>query len=136
MSGAGSIPGEEIVRGEGGTLLTYTLQVETISAAGVGTTTALNLSVATVDVTLRLRHRVTAAVTTRKKSVGATQYAHVTDGTDGGISFKFTAAESLALPLGEYDVEIVYEDSSASPATKTLHARGAITVRDPSTGTI
>lgn len=95
----------------------------------------LDLSSATVDVTLRIRPRGGSTVTTKKKSV-AGETSYVTDGTDGKIRFLFTAAEIAALAAGFYDLEIVYEDTSPTPDVKILHGRGIIEVMPAKTGTL
>lgn len=96
---------------------------------------ALNLSSGTVDVTLRLRPKSAGGTPTEySKSGGNTSY--FTDGTDGKIRFLLSAANTAALLLGKYDLEIVYEDTATTPDTASLRGRGILNVEDPTTGTL
>src|SRR5687767_9310811 len=105
---ARSLREESIVRGESWQP-SYKLQ----DAEG----TALNLSLATVSVQLRLRNPVTGTSLTRTNGVSGEETL-TNGGTDGLIQFFFSAVTTTTLPLGRFELELIFVDTAPNPDFK------------------
>lgn len=108
-----------------------------------GVETDLDLSLATVDVFLRLEPDDNSdPVTILSKGAGNSFFP--TDGTDGRIAFYMdqTQTQTLATPWGAdvlskgYDLDVVYTRSDETPANKTLWGMGTLAASRPRTGAI
>jgi hypothetical protein len=97
---------------------------------------AIDLTTATYVTWLSIRPQGSTAAATEKSTADGDEYDWVTDGTDGQIQFLFSVADTLALTEGEYDVEIFWSDTSATPDDQVPKGRGIWTVEDPSTTTL
>lgn len=93
---------------------------------------------------VRLRVGVSAdglsAIFTRTKGVpGETYFPDLAGGVDGRVDFLFSSADTLnsLFVAGKwYDIEFVFTDTSTTPQTKTVWARGSVFVVGPNTGPI
>ncbi len=95
---------------------------------------ALDLTLATVITTLRIRLVGSSSGEVVRSTAIVGNTAWVTDGTDGQVKFLFDQAATLALAVGSYDLEITYVDTSLTPDIRRIHARGMLVVKASSTG--
>lgn len=87
----------------------------------------LDLTLASVDVEMRVFLRDGSAVVVRKKSSGGTHYLFPSGGVDGWIRFLWAPAD-VTWPQGLTFVQIVYKDSGTTPATDSVWAEGWVKV--------
>lgn len=79
---------------------------------------------------LRLRNRKTGVVAEKVTSTSA-DWTWTSQGTGRGY-WTFSTTETLALAEGEYDADVVFYDTSTSPATRRRVGVATFEVRAPS----
>lgn len=93
-----------------------------------------DLGIATCDVELRIFKKYDPAFTPIVLSKSGGNTAFFTDGSDGLITFRREASETVTWEPGIYSYEVVYKDTSQTPQTDDIDARGTALVQASRTG--
>jgi len=98
--------------------------------------TAIDLTTSGYTTWLSIRKQGSTAAATTRSTATSAQREWVTDGTDGYVRFIFSVADTLAMAVGFYNVELFFSNTGTTPDDQLPKGRGIWKVEAPTTTTL
>ena len=94
----------------------------------------VDLTSSTVSLVMRLKRGSDTVITRTKGVSGETSYP--ASGTDGRVQFLFSPAQTAAMTVGLYQIQLVYQDTASDPDTKQIIGEGSLSLVEAATAPI